>query len=98
MTDWGYKGTNLIVDYDMSVFTELQEDLKDKWQWVKELPVSWKYKLDLMGMDYENENSELLDEVMIPSGFQPLDAYNVIDQLNEDNRLDGNNNGLQPNS
>ena len=77
--DWGYKGQNIIVDYDLSVFTELQDDLQTKWQWVKELPVSWRYKLDLMGMDYE-EGQPGLDEVMIPSGYQPIDGYNVIDE------------------
>jgi len=88
--DWGYKGQNIIVDYDLSVFTELQDDLQTKWQWVKELPVSWRYKLDLMGMDYE-DNQPGLDEVMIPSGYQPIDGYNVIDetlgQANEETNI-----------
>lgn len=88
--DWGYKGQNIIVDYDLSVFTELQDDLQTKWQWVKELPVSWRYKLDLMGMDYE-ESQPGLDEVMIPSGYQPIDGYNVIDetlgQANEETNI-----------
>lgn len=76
-TDWGYKGQNIIVDYDISVYSELQEDLGEKWKWARELPVSWGYKLELMGMDQEDEGPGL-DEVMIPSGFQPIDAYSVV--------------------
>jgi len=64
----------------MSVFSELQDDNKEKWLWVKELPVTWRYKLDMMGLEYEDDQPGL-DEVMIPSGFQPMDNYNVIDDI-----------------
>ena len=84
-TDWGFKDKDLIVDYDISVYTELQEDLKEKWGWVKELPVPWSYKLDMMGLDYE-EGQDGLDEIMIPTGLQPIDGMNVVDEaLNEEN-------------
>jgi hypothetical protein len=91
-TDWGYAGKNIVVDYDMSVYSELQDDLATKWNWVKELPVSWAYKLDLMGMDYEDGDPGI-DEVMIPGGFQPIDGYNVVDQtLNDENSgMEGDN-------
>jgi hypothetical protein len=43
-----------------------------------------------MGMDYE-EGQPGLDEVMIPSGYQPIDGYNVIDetlgQANEETNI-----------
>lgn len=80
--DWGYKESGIVVDYDISVYSELQEDLAQKWIWVKELPVSWAYKLDLMGMDYDDQ--EGLDEVMIPSGLVPIDSHNVVDETLED--------------
>ena len=86
-TDWSYKGKNIYVDADLTVYSELQDNMKDKWMWVKELPVSWKYKLELMGLDYE-EGEPGLDEVMIPSGFQPIDSLNVVDEI-----LTGNANG-----
>lgn len=86
-TDWGYKGQNVFVDYDASCYTELQDDMKEKWAWVRELPVSWEYKLGLMGMDIE-ESDPGLKEIMIPTGFQPLDGYNVVDEA-----LEGGNNG-----
>lgn len=78
-TDWGYKGSNIMLDYDMSVFGELQEDIGEKWKWVRELPVSWSYKLDMMGLDYDEADG--LDQVMIPTGFQPLDQYTAVDNL-----------------
>lgn len=88
-TDWGYKDKGLFLDYDSTVYTELQDDLKEKWTWVRELPVSWKYKLELMGLD--SEDQEVSDEVMIPSGFVPIDSMNVVDQaLNEGNNDNGN--------
>lgn len=88
-TDWGYKGQSVYVDYDVSVYTELQDDMKEKWAWVKELPVSWEYKLELMGMDAEDNPA--LQEIMIPSGYQPIDSYNVVDEaLNEGNTRGGN--------
>lgn len=88
-TDWGYKGKNIYVDADMTVYSELQDSLKDKWLWVKELPVSWEYKLELMGLDYE-VGTPGLDQVMIPTGFQPLDAVGVDAALNMDDATDIN--------
>lgn len=83
-TDWGYKGKNIFIDADTTVYSELQDNLKDKWSWIRELPVSWKYKLELMGLDAE-EDADGLDEIMIPSGFQPIDALTVVDEtLNND--------------
>lgn len=82
-TDWGYKGTNLFIDFDTSVFTELQEDLKEKWTWVRELPISHRSKLEMMGIDADKDPA--LDEIVIPSGFVPIDSLNVVDEaLGED--------------
>lgn len=79
--DWGYNGKNIYVDADLTVYSELQDSMKDKWEWVKQLPVSWKYKLELMGLDYE-PNTPGLKDVMIPTGFQPLDQAGVYEALN----------------
>jgi hypothetical protein len=77
---WGYKGKNIYVDADLTVYSELQDNLKDKWTWVKELPVSWKKKLELMGLEYD-ESDPGIDEVMIPSGFTPIDSMNAVDNV-----------------
>lgn len=82
-TDWGYKGSGLFVDFDTSVFTELQEDLKEKWTWVRELPISHRSKLEMMNIDAD-PNDKNLDETVIPSGFVPIDSLNVVDESLED--------------
>jgi len=85
---WGYKGKNIYVDADLTVYSELQDNMKDKWSWVRELPVSWKKKLELMNLEYD-EGDPGLEEVMIPTGFQSIDQMNVVDEIL-------NSNGLQP--
>lgn len=87
---WGYKDQDIYIDYDATVYSELQDDNKEKWGWVRELPVSWGYKLDLMGLDYE-KGQPGLDEVMIPTGFQPIDSFDVEQALNDNpgNQEDG---------
>ena len=36
-TDWGYKNSGYVIDYDQTVFTELQEDVDKKANWVNQL-------------------------------------------------------------
>lgn len=53
-TSWGYKGVNVYVDFDMSVYTEMQEDIKEKVEWLiplldRGLPMN--RALDLMGLE-----------------------------------------------
>jgi HK97 family phage portal protein len=70
-TDWGFKGVNVYCDFDMSVYTELQEDQKEKWGWVKQLPVSSAYKLELMGLDVPEDPN--LDKILIEGNWQLLE-------------------------
>lgn len=74
-TDWGYKDKNIYVDYDLTVYSELQENLKEKWGWVKELPVPNGYKLDLMGLDHPEGQDEFMDQILIPSGYETSESY-----------------------
>jgi hypothetical protein len=60
---------NVYADFDMSVYTELQEDQKGKWEWVSKLPVSSAYKLELMGLDVPDDPNMqviLVDGTLIP--------------------------------
>jgi hypothetical protein len=54
-TDWGFKGENVYVDFDSSVYSELQENLKEKWEWLKDVAVPEWYKLEMMNMDVPDE-------------------------------------------
>lgn len=86
-SDWGYKDQNIYIEYDATIFGELQEDLGVMWTWVKGLPVPWRYKLDMMGLDYE-EGQEGLDEVMIESGMVPIDSFDQIQNALNDQQGD----------
>lgn len=74
-TDWGYKGKNVFIDFDMNVYTELQEDLSKKWGYVKELPTTNRRKLEMMGEDAPEGFDEFMDQIFIPSGFEPINQY-----------------------
>jgi phage portal protein BeeE len=75
-TDWGYKDKGIYIDYDISVYSELQEDLGKKWTgYVERLPVSNGYKMDLMGLDHEEGQEEWMKQILVPSGFELSDSY-----------------------
>lgn len=79
-TDWGFKGVNVYADFDLSVYSELQEDQKAKWEWVSKLPVSSAYKLELMGMDVPEDPN--LDVILVDGNLVPL--YDVVNKLSDD--------------
>jgi HK97 family phage portal protein len=74
-SDWGYQGKNIYIDYDITVYTELQEDLGKKWGWVKELPVPNGYKLDMMGLDHPEGQEQFMNEILVPSGYTLSSDY-----------------------
>lgn len=74
-TDWGYAGKNLFVDYDMTVYSELQENMKEKWEWVERLPVPNGYKLDLMGLDHPEDQEDFMNQILVPSGYETSESY-----------------------
>lgn len=79
-TDWGMKGVNVYCDFDMSVYTELQEDQKEKWEWVSKLPVSPAYKLEMMGLDVPDDPN--LDIILVDGNLVPL--ADVINGLSDE--------------
>lgn len=87
-TDWGFKGVNVYADFDMSVYSELQEDQAEKWNWVSKLPVSSAYKLELMGLDVPDDPN--LDVILVDGNMIPLsDVVNKLsdadmDQIDEE--------------
>ena len=72
------KNKGIIVDFDQTCFTELQEDLAAKWGWIKELPISPNSKLMQMGM--ETNKAPEFDEVWItPAMGMPLSEWQMQD-------------------
>lgn len=64
ITDWGYKNERIVVDFDISVFKELDEDKKELAQW-----------MDLAGCFTENEKRIVLgfDVLEYKESANPMD-------------------------
>lgn len=80
-SDWGYKEKNVYVDFDFTIFTELDEDMGAKVEWVSKLwMVPPNKQLDMLGLAKIDE--PLFDEPWIDSTRQPLSEMmqNEIDK------------------
>jgi HK97 family phage portal protein len=84
-SDWGYKGTNLYVDYDISVFGELEANKAEQTAWLNEAWwISPKQKLEIMNINVPDYiPTEELEKLYIPTGLQTIDQFqplNIPDQ------------------
>jgi HK97 family phage portal protein len=70
-TDWG-KSKN-IVDFDPTVYQELQEDRKEQVAWLKESFLPLRRRLEVMGESLEGYTEEQLNTIFVPSGYTTLD-------------------------
>ena len=79
-TDWGYKGTNLYVDYDISVFGELEANKTEQTEWLdKAWWISPKQKLDIMNIEVPDYiPTEELEKLYIPTGLQTIDQFQPL--------------------
>lgn len=79
-TDWGYKGTNLYVDYDLSVFGELEANKSEQTDWLdKAWWISPKQKLDIMNIEVPDYiPTEELEKLYIPTGLQTIDQFQPL--------------------
>ena len=58
-TDWGYKGTNIIVDFDLSCYPELQQDKATQAAWLKDSMLPLRRRYEILGEpipDYLSED------------------------------------------
>lgn len=65
-TDWGYKGKNIIVDFDLSCYPELQEDKQTQVNWLKDSMLPLRRRYEIMGEpvpDYLSE--EILNSIYV---------------------------------
>ncbi len=78
---WGLKGSGYVVDYDATVFTELQENRKDQVAFLKD---AWwltpNQKLDYM--DEARNTDPNMDKIYIPTNLTPIEKANIIQQIN----------------
>ena len=79
-TDWGYRGTNIYVDYDIKVYQELEANKSEQATW---LNTAWwippAQKNEIMGIktpDYIPQ--EEMEKLYIPSSLQPTDQFQPL--------------------
>jgi len=74
-SDWGYKGENIFIDFDLQAFPELQEDISNQVDYLSKawwIPPAMKYEIMNQAIpDYLNK--EELEMLYVPSGLMPLD-------------------------
>ena len=79
-TDWGYKGTNIYVDYDIKVYQELEANKADQVTWLdKAWWIAPAQKMEVMGMktpDYIDMAE--MEKLYIPSNLQPVDQFQPL--------------------
>lgn len=78
---WGYKGTGLMVDYDPSCFTELEENRKELVDW---LDKAWWLTPEqkLAKMDEAPDSNVPIEEyrkLYLPTNLSPLDDFGQLD-------------------
>lgn len=65
-TDWGYSGTGIVVDFDLSCYPELQDDNQTKVNWLKDSMLPLRRRFEIMGEpipDYLSE--EMLNTIYV---------------------------------
>lgn len=70
-TDWGYKGSGIVLDYDPTVYMELQDDLKEMAEWLER---AWWYTGNEKRV-YMNDNESdnpMMNEILVPQNLIPL--------------------------
>lgn len=79
-SDWGYKGTNVYIGYDIQVYQELEANKSEQVAW---LNTAWwispAQKMEIMGLknpDYIP--TEELEKLYVPSGLQPIDQFQPL--------------------
>lgn len=77
-SDWGYKGQNIVVGFDISAYPELQEDRVSQVNWLDKSLLPLKERYRIMGLNPEGVSEEMLNTIYYQG--QPLgDATEIID-------------------
>lgn len=86
-SDWGYRGSNLFIGYDIQVYQELEANKVDQVSW---LNTAWwippAQKLAIMGIKApEYIPQEELEKLYIPSSLQAQDQFQPLQLPNDEN-------------
>jgi HK97 family phage portal protein len=71
MRDWGNQKT--IIDFDPSVYQELEVNKAEQMAWLKDAPIHTKRKIEILGETTEGYTEEQLNSIIIGSGSTTLD-------------------------
>ncbi len=85
MKDWGNQKT--VIDFDITVYKELQEDKEMQVRWLKDAPIKTGRKLEILGESTEGYSAEQLDSIIIGSGSTTLDEVITPAPINIPNGL-----------
>ena len=77
--NWGYKGQNIYIDYDQSVYSELDVNRKEATDWIsKSYWLSERQKYELQNIDIPDYlDEEFLNSVHIPQGLVNAADMNI---------------------
>ena len=79
-SDWGYRGTNIYVDFDPTVYGELEANKSEQVEWLdKAWWIAPKQKMDIMGLeipDYIDETE--MEKLYIPQSLQTPDDFQPL--------------------
>ena len=70
-TDWGKMDT--IIDFDLSVYSELEEDKKMQVDWLEKSYLPLRRRLEIMGESTDGYTDEQLNTIFVPSGVTTID-------------------------
>lgn len=87
-----YKGTNIILDYDQTVYTELEEERAEQAEWMSKSPhLTLRMRYQIQGLEIPpGIPDEVLDTVFLPNTYVPAQdlLMRVPDLSAEMDRLD----------
>lgn len=75
-TDWGLKGKRIVIDFDTTVFTELEEDKKSQIEWLdKAWYLTPNQRLQVIGEPISDDPN--MNRIWMPSNLIPMDDASV---------------------
>jgi HK97 family phage portal protein len=84
-TDWGYKGTDIYVDYDIKVYQELESNKTEQVTWLNNawwIPPA--QKNEIMGIKTPSYiPTEEMEKLYIPTSLQPTDLFQPLTLPND---------------
>lgn len=75
-TDWGYKGSGIVLDYDSTVYVELQDDMEKLAKWLSQAYWFTGNEKRIYMNESENDNP-MMNEILVPQNLIPLNDLNI---------------------